>query len=84
MADTKPTECAIAVLKHHSTDWKIGVPVNRELVPRDDRKGLEECKALKLVVWIDSCQHPAAGWEEVDIYLVTPRGQKALQEPEHG
>lgn len=74
MSDTE----ALAVLAKRSERNKIGVPVDRTLVPLGLERGLEQCLERGWLVWLDRLRHPAAGWQEIDIYLLTADGVNAL------
>ena len=67
-----------AFLERRSEKNKVGVPVDRTLVPPEGRAGLEECLSSGFVTWIDRLHHPAAGGREIDVFLVTPAGAVAL------
>ena len=71
---------ARAILDMRSERDKIGVPVDRSLVPPHMAAGLKECIDGGLVTWLDKLRHPAANWHEIDVYLLTPAGRAALAE----
>lgn len=71
---------AVAVLDMRSERDKIGVPVDRTLVPLGLLNGLETCLSEGWLVWLDRLHHPAAGMAEIDIYLLTSAGRLALRE----
>lgn len=75
----KLTEAARVVLSMRSEKDKIGVPVNRLLVPPHLGEGLDDCLANKWLTWIDSCNHPAANGLPIDVYLLTPAGRLLIE-----
>lgn len=57
---------------------KVGVPKDRWLISPEQASALRDCEDAGWLTWIDSEKHPAFGWRDLDIYLVTPAGRLAL------
>lgn len=71
---------ALDILRIRSERNKVGVPANRSLISPEQAAALQECIDKGWLTWIDSERHPVAGWQELDVFLVTPAGLRAVQE----
>lgn len=71
---------ALDILRMRSERNKVGVPANRSLISLEQAAALQECIDNGWLAWIDSERHPAAGWQQLDVFLVTPAGLRAAKE----
>jgi hypothetical protein len=56
---------------------KVGVPTDRRFLSAEQQTALADCIEQGWLVWLDSERHPAFGWRDLDVYLVTAKGLEA-------
>jgi hypothetical protein len=77
---TEAERRALEILRIKSEKNKVGVPSDRRFLSPEQNAALADCIERGWLVWIDSERHPAFGWRDLDVYLVTPAGLDALAE----
>lgn len=73
---------ALNLLRIRSERNKVAVPHDRSFISEQQNSAVAYALGSRWIVWLDRCPHPAFGWREIDVYLLTPEGLKIAEEAE--